>query len=222
MPCASAPTRAWAQSHLSRFRFDVRLRNQLAVAQRRLTFRCSRRAAVRWPGPEGPRALQASAGQIGWHVEAARGRTKDPLGECPWAQKGLNVEMCDVVDEFGTRTGRAVIRGTELAPGEFHLVVHIWIRDETGEYLIERRAPDLESDPGSGRRPLAMCRQVRTVSPAPFGRQARSSESSCRRRTSGDLIGSKWEPVLRTSGWQKFRQKSPVGSGHPRLRLNRW
>lgn len=57
--------------------------------------------------------------------------------------------MCDVVDEFGTRTGRAVIRGTELAPDEFHLVVHVWIRVETGEYLIQQRAPDLESDPGT-------------------------------------------------------------------------
>lgn len=56
--------------------------------------------------------------------------------------------MCDVVDEFGTRKGRAVIRGTELAQDEFHLVVHIWIRDETGEYLIQQRSPDLESDPG--------------------------------------------------------------------------
>ncbi len=40
---------------------------------RGLAFRCSRRAAVRWPGPEGPRALQASACQIPWYVKAARG-----------------------------------------------------------------------------------------------------------------------------------------------------
>ncbi len=40
--------------------------------ERGLTFRFSRRAAVRWPGPEGPRALQDSTGQVRWHVEAAR------------------------------------------------------------------------------------------------------------------------------------------------------
>jgi len=45
------------------------------------------------------------------------------------------VEICDVVDEFGTRTGRVVTRGTELAPREFYLVVHVWIRDENSNYL---------------------------------------------------------------------------------------
>jgi hypothetical protein len=39
----------------------------------RLTFSCSRRAPARWPGPEGPPPLQASACQVRWRVEAARG-----------------------------------------------------------------------------------------------------------------------------------------------------
>src|SRR5258708_10221784 len=42
--------------------------------------RCSRRAAVRWRGAEAPRALQAFACHVCWHVEAARGRANDPLG----------------------------------------------------------------------------------------------------------------------------------------------
>ncbi len=58
------------------------------------------------------------------------------------------MEMCDVVDELGARTGRTVARGTRLAPGEFYLVVHVWIRDEAGKYLIQQRAPDLSLDPG--------------------------------------------------------------------------
>ena len=58
------------------------------------------------------------------------------------------MELCDILDEFGTRTGRAVQRGTKLAPGEFILVVHVWIRDETGRYLIQQRAGHLEADPG--------------------------------------------------------------------------
>ena len=56
--------------------------------------------------------------------------------------------ICDVVDEFGTRTGRVVTRGTELAHSEFYLVVHVWIRDENGNYLIQQRALHLASDPG--------------------------------------------------------------------------
>jgi len=58
------------------------------------------------------------------------------------------MELCDIVDEFGTRTGRTVKRGTKLTPGEFILVVHVWIRDETGRYLIQQRAFDLRDDPG--------------------------------------------------------------------------
>jgi 8-oxo-dGTP pyrophosphatase MutT (NUDIX family) len=58
------------------------------------------------------------------------------------------VELCDVVDASGARTGRAVVRGTRLGSGEFHLVVHVWIRNEIGEYLIQQRALHLESGPG--------------------------------------------------------------------------
>ncbi len=58
------------------------------------------------------------------------------------------MELCDILDESGARTGRAVTRGTKLAPGEFILVVHVWIRDETGRYLVQQRAWHLEADPG--------------------------------------------------------------------------
>jgi 8-oxo-dGTP pyrophosphatase MutT (NUDIX family) len=61
---------------------------------------------------------------------------------------GLTVEKCDVVDEFGDRTGRTVPRGTKLGPDEYFLVVHVWIRDKDGEYLIQQRAPHLQFDPG--------------------------------------------------------------------------
>ena len=59
------------------------------------------------------------------------------------------MELCDVVDEFGNRTGQVVTRGTKLAPGEFYLVVHVWIRDENANYLIQQRSAQLVSDPGS-------------------------------------------------------------------------
>jgi 8-oxo-dGTP diphosphatase len=58
------------------------------------------------------------------------------------------MEMCDVVDEHGTPTGRCVARGTVLAHGEYYLVVHVWIRDEGGAYLVQQRAFDRPTDPG--------------------------------------------------------------------------
>ena len=58
------------------------------------------------------------------------------------------MELCDIVDEFGNRTGQVVTRGTKLATGEFYLVVHVWIKDENANYLIQQRATHLASDPG--------------------------------------------------------------------------
>jgi 8-oxo-dGTP pyrophosphatase MutT (NUDIX family) len=58
------------------------------------------------------------------------------------------MEICEVVDEFGARTGRVVPRGTELAADEFYLVVHIWIKDKAGDFLIQQRAGHLTVGPG--------------------------------------------------------------------------
>lgn len=58
------------------------------------------------------------------------------------------MELCDIVDEFGNRTGQVVTRGTKLTTGEFYLVVHVWIKDENANYLIQQRSAHLASDPG--------------------------------------------------------------------------
>ena len=58
------------------------------------------------------------------------------------------MELCDLVDEHGAPTGRTVARGTLLAPGEYYLVVHVWIRDVAGDYLVQQRAHDRPTDPG--------------------------------------------------------------------------
>ena len=58
------------------------------------------------------------------------------------------MELCDVVDQSGNRTGWVVERGTKLMPGEYYLVIHVWIRDEDHNYLIQQRALHLKSDPG--------------------------------------------------------------------------
>jgi 8-oxo-dGTP diphosphatase len=58
------------------------------------------------------------------------------------------MELCDIVDELGHRTGKVVTRGANLTTGEFYLVVHVWIKDENTNYLIQQRSTHLAYDPG--------------------------------------------------------------------------
>jgi 8-oxo-dGTP diphosphatase len=58
------------------------------------------------------------------------------------------MERCDVFDETGRATGQVVTRGTTLHDGEYYLAVQIWIRDESGRYLVQQRALHLISGPG--------------------------------------------------------------------------
>lgn len=58
------------------------------------------------------------------------------------------MEMCDVYDQSGARTGRVVVRGMALGSGEYYLAVQVWIRDQTGEYLVQQRALHLASGAG--------------------------------------------------------------------------
>ena len=59
------------------------------------------------------------------------------------------VEKWDVLDEYGHRTGRTVLRGQgKLKPGEYHLVVHIWIVSSRGEFLVQRRSDSKKLMPG--------------------------------------------------------------------------
>ena len=51
-------------------------------------------------------------------------------------------ELWDVYDENRRPTGRLHPRGESLKPGDYHLVVHVWIRDSLGRYLFTRRSPN--------------------------------------------------------------------------------
>ena len=53
-------------------------------------------------------------------------------------------EIWDIYDKEGNKTGRTIVRGEELKEGDYHLVVHIWIMNDNKEFLIQRRAADLE------------------------------------------------------------------------------
>jgi len=56
----------------------------------------------------------------------------------------LSVELWDVLDEKGNKTGGTVERGQPMSQGDYHLVVHVWILNSNGEFLIQRRTPNKE------------------------------------------------------------------------------
>lgn len=49
-------------------------------------------------------------------------------------------ELWDLYDENRTLTGQTHIRGEKLPEGRYHMVVHVWITDGKGNYLISRRS----------------------------------------------------------------------------------
>lgn len=59
-------------------------------------------------------------------------------------------EYWDVLNEQGEKTGKRLRRTTynQLASGEYHLVVHIWIVNSKGEFLIQRRSHNRIPMPG--------------------------------------------------------------------------
>lgn len=51
-------------------------------------------------------------------------------------------EMWDVYDENRQKTGRLHRRGDMMPKGDYHLVVHIWLMNSRGEFLLTKRAPN--------------------------------------------------------------------------------
>ena len=51
-------------------------------------------------------------------------------------------EMWDVYDSERNLTGRKHRRADPLPAGDYHLVVHVWLQNSKGEYLITKRAPN--------------------------------------------------------------------------------
>lgn len=59
------------------------------------------------------------------------------------------MEKWDIFDSRGQPTGRTVTRGRAIfRPGEYHLVVHIWIVDSAGRFLLQRRSDEKKLMPG--------------------------------------------------------------------------
>lgn len=57
------------------------------------------------------------------------------------------MELWDILDGDGNLTGKLVRRGKPMLQNEYHLVVHVWIQNSEGRFLISKRA---ESKPFGG------------------------------------------------------------------------
>ncbi len=62
----------------------------------------------------------------------------------------MAVEFWDILDKNGAFTGRRMKRDhfNYFRPGQYHLVVHVWIKNSKGEYLIQKRSADRRPMPG--------------------------------------------------------------------------
>lgn len=56
-------------------------------------------------------------------------------------------EIWDLYNEKRELTGRDQVRGEEIPRGYYHLVVHVWIRNRCGKYLISQRSADRPMHP---------------------------------------------------------------------------
>ena len=54
------------------------------------------------------------------------------------------MEIWDIYDCNRVRTGRKHIRGKPMLDGDYHIVVHVWIQNSHGEFLITKRTPNKE------------------------------------------------------------------------------
>lgn len=57
------------------------------------------------------------------------------------------MEIWDLYTEKRERTGTTHTRGEKIPNGFYHLVVHVWIRNSEGKYLIAQRSPNKKAFP---------------------------------------------------------------------------
>jgi len=57
------------------------------------------------------------------------------------------MEIWDLYNSKREKLSLDHIRGEEIPEGCFHLVVHVWIKNSSGEYLISQRSADRPTYP---------------------------------------------------------------------------
>ena len=59
----------------------------------------------------------------------------------------MSEELFDILDENGNPTGKTKPRSEVHREGDWHKVVHIWMINEKGEVLLQRRCATKDSSP---------------------------------------------------------------------------
>jgi 8-oxo-dGTP diphosphatase len=57
------------------------------------------------------------------------------------------MELWDIYTKNREKTGKTIVRGEPLGKDEYHLVVHMWILNSKGQFLIQKRASTVKSSP---------------------------------------------------------------------------
>lgn len=57
------------------------------------------------------------------------------------------MELWDLYDQFRIPQGKTHVRGEKLPPDGYHLVVHVWIHNQEGKFLISQRSASRPHDP---------------------------------------------------------------------------
>lgn len=52
------------------------------------------------------------------------------------------MELLDILDENGNKTGRIIEREKVIRRNEYHLIVKVWMKNSKGEFLIAKRSPN--------------------------------------------------------------------------------
>ena len=55
------------------------------------------------------------------------------------------IEYWDIYDKNKQKTGKIMKRGERLKEDEYHLIVHIWIKNSQGEFLIQQRSETVKN-----------------------------------------------------------------------------
>lgn len=58
------------------------------------------------------------------------------------------MELWDIYNEERIKTGRTMVRGTEMNPGDYHLIVHIAIFNSKNQLLVQQRHQAKKGWPG--------------------------------------------------------------------------
>jgi isopentenyldiphosphate isomerase len=57
------------------------------------------------------------------------------------------MELWDIYDEHGNKTGKTIERGKPMSQNEYHLIVDVWIINDNNKFLISKRIPTKNPDP---------------------------------------------------------------------------